>query len=194
VTDEASVARAFAQAGPADILVNNAGTAESAPFERTSAALWQRMLAVNLTGAFHCTQAALPAMRAKKWGRIVNIASTAAHEGAAYVTAYCAAKHGLLGLTRALALEVARDGVTVNAVSPGYTETALLTNSLRKITSTTGRSEAEARKLILRGSGQRRFTKPEEVAAVVVRLCLPRAAGIIGRSLPVGSRRTSRKQ
>ncbi len=182
VTDAKAVARAFAEAGAADILVNNAGAAESAPFERTDAALWERMLAVNLTGAFHCTRAVLPAMRARQWGRIVNVASTAAHKGYAYVSAYCAAKHGLLGLTRSLALETARDGITVNAVSPDFTDTDLLTDSVQKIAAATGSPAAQARARLLRDMPHGRFVTPDEVAAAVLWFCLPAAAGITGQA------------
>ncbi len=185
ITDAESVAQAFAQAGPAEILINNAGAAESAPFERTDAALWQRMLAVNLTGAFHCTQAVLPAMRAKGWGRIINIASTASHKGYPYVTAYCAAKHGLLGLTRALAVETARAGITVNAISPGFVETDLLADSVQNIMKSTGRSEDDARRQLLRSNPQGRFVSPEEVAAVAVWLCLRESGSITGQSIGV---------
>jgi len=182
VADEASVSGAFMAAGACDILVNNAGAAESAPFERTDSALWERMLAVNLTGAFLCAQQALPAMRAQKWGRIVNIASTAAHKGYAYVSAYCAAKHGLLGLTRALALETQRDGVTVNSVSPCFTETDLLAETVQKIVETTGRTAEKARAQLLRDMPHGRFVTPDEVAAAVLWFCLPAAAGITGQA------------
>src|SRR5215469_5630362 len=148
VSDEASVRAAFealrAASGPVAILVNNAGQAESAPFLKTSVDLWQRMLAVNLTGSFLCAQAALPDMLDAGWGRIVNIASTAGQKGYAYVAAYTAAKHGVIGLTRSLALEVARKGITVNAVCPGYTETDILRNSVANVVGKTGRSEADA--------------------------------------------------
>ncbi len=148
VADPAAVQQAFAQAraalGPLAILVNNAGAAESAPFLKTSFELWQRMLSVNLTGSFLCTQAALPDMLEAGWGRIVNIASTAGQKGYAYVAAYTAAKHGVIGLTRSLALEVARKGVTVNAVCPGYTDTDILRNSVANVVGKTGRSEADA--------------------------------------------------
>lgn len=149
VAEPAAVAQALAQAragfGAIDTLVNNAGQAHSAPFIKMDAALWQQMLAVNLTGTMVCTQAALPDMLAAGWGRIVNVASTAAQRGYAYVSAYCAAKHGVLGLTRSLALELATKGVTVNAVCPGYTETDLLQDSIANIVAKTGRSEDEAR-------------------------------------------------
>ncbi|MFP4906519.1 SDR family NAD(P)-dependent oxidoreductase, partial [Paraburkholderia sp. BR14261] len=134
--------------GAVDILVNNAGQAQAAPFTQTDLALWKRMLDVNLTGAFLCTRAVLPGMLARKAGRIVNVASTAGQVGYPYVAAYCASKHGVIGLTRALALEVATQGVTVNAVCPGYTETELLQASLEQITRKTSRSEAEARSIL----------------------------------------------
>lgn len=185
ITDEASVSGAFLHVGAADILVNNAGAAASAPFERTDAALWERMLAVNLSGAFLCTQQVLPAMRAAKWGRIVNVASTAALKGYPYVTAYCAAKHGLLGFTRALALETKRDGVTVNAVCPGFTETDLLAQSLAEIQRATGRSAEEARAQLLRDTPHGKFATPEEVAAAVVQFCLPAAASKTGEAIVV---------
>ena len=185
ITDPRSVKRAFAKAGAADILINNAGGAESAPFERTDEALWQGMLALNLSGAFHCTQQVLPAMRAKGWGRIVNIASTASHKGYAYVTAYCAAKHGLLGLTRALALETARDGVTVNAISPGFIETEMLASSVRTIVKTTGRPEDDIRRQLQRRNPQGRFVTAEEVAAAAAWLCSPTSGSVTGQSISV---------
>lgn len=137
--------RAFREAGPAHVLVNNTGQARSAPLTRTTDMLWQQMLAVNLTGTFLCTRAALPAMLEAGWGRIVNVASTAGQRGYAYVAAYAAAKHGVIGLTRSLALEVAPKGITVNAVCPGFTETDLLAQSVDNIVAKTGRSSSEAR-------------------------------------------------
>ncbi|WP_250516492.1 SDR family NAD(P)-dependent oxidoreductase [Caballeronia sp. INDeC2] len=185
VTNEAAVEEAFSRAGPVDILVNNAGHAQAAPFTHTDAALWQRMLDVNLTGVFFCTRAVLPSMLERGYGRIVNVASTAGQIGYAYVAAYCAAKHGVIGLTRALAAEVATKGVTVNAVCPGYTETELLRASLDQIMSKTSRSEQDARDALVRHNPQRRFVQPEEVAHAVLWLCAPGSASMNGQSISV---------
>jgi NAD(P)-dependent dehydrogenase (short-subunit alcohol dehydrogenase family) len=185
VTDPASVANAFARAGPADILVNNAGQAASSPFLRTDAALWQRMLDVNLNGAYHCIQAALPGMLDAGWGRIVNLASTAGLTGYRYVAAYCAAKHGLVGLTRALALELAAKGITVNAVCPGYTETDIVQDAIANIVKKTGRSESQARAELAAANPQGRLVRPTEVAHAVAMLCMPDAAALNGQSIAV---------
>jgi NAD(P)-dependent dehydrogenase (short-subunit alcohol dehydrogenase family) len=168
-----------------DILVNNAGQAASAPFGRTDDALWQRMLDVNLTGAYHCIQAALPGMVDAGWGRIVNVASTAGLTGYRYVAAYCAAKHGLVGLTRALALEVAGRGVTVNAVCPGYTETDIVADAVANIVRTTGRSEEQARAGLAAANPQGRLVRPGEVAHAVAWLCMPGAAAMNGQAIAV---------
>jgi NAD(P)-dependent dehydrogenase (short-subunit alcohol dehydrogenase family) len=185
VSEGESVRKAFAKIEQVDILVNNAGAAESAPFGKTTEALWQRMMAVNLTGSYHCAQAVLQGMRTRRSGRIVNIASTAALNGYPYVTAYCAAKHGLLGLTRALALEVAKEGITVNAVCPGYTVTGMLLQSVANIVSATGKSEDSVRDLLARSNPQHRFVTPEEVAACVLWLCSPAAEGVTGQAIPI---------
>ena len=185
VTDPASVSRAFKRAGRPDILVNNAGQATSSSFVRTDAALWQRMLDVNLTGAYHCIQAALPGMLDAGSGRIVNVASTAGLTGYRYVAAYCAAKHGLVGLTRALALEVASRGVTVNAVCPGYTETGIVQDAIANIVRKTGRSAEQARAELAAANPQGRLVRPEEVAHAVAMLCMPEAAALNGQAIAV---------
>jgi NAD(P)-dependent dehydrogenase (short-subunit alcohol dehydrogenase family) len=143
------------------------------------------MIEVNLTGTFLCTQAALPGMLAAGWGRIVNIASTAGLRGYPYVSAYCAAKHGVIGLTRALALELARKNITVNAVCPGFTQTELLEASLAAIVQKTGRSTAEARAELVRHNPQGRLVEPEEVAQAVLWLCLPGSAALTGQAIAV---------
>jgi NAD(P)-dependent dehydrogenase (short-subunit alcohol dehydrogenase family) len=185
VTDAAGVAAAFARAGAVDILVNNAGQAASAPFGRTDAALWQHMLDVNLTGAWHCIGAALPGMLDAGWGRVVNVASTAGLKGYRYVAAYCAAKHGLVGLTRALALEVAARGVTVNAVCPGYTETDLVADAVANIVRRTGRTEVQARAELAAANPQGRLVQPDEVADAVAWLCMPGAGAMNGQAIAV---------
>ena len=184
VADAASVAAAFEGAGRVDILVNNAGQASSAPFMKTDEALWRRMLDVNLGGAYHCIQAALPGMLEAGWGRIVNVASTAGLTGYRYVAAYCAAKHGLVGLTRALALELAAKGVTVNAVCPGSTETDIVQEAVANIVRKTGRSEEQARAELAAGNPQGRLVRPVEVAHAVAMLCLP-AAAMNGQAIAV---------
>ena len=185
VTDAEGVSAAFARAGAVDILVNNAGQAASAPFVRTDAALWQRMLDVNLTGAYHCIQAALPGMLDAGWGRIVNVASTAGLTGYRYVAAYCAAKHGLVGLTRALALEVASKGITVNAVCPGFTETDIVADAVANIVRKTGRTADDARAQLAAANPQGRLVQPDEVAHAVAWLCMPGAAALNGQAVAV---------
>ncbi len=194
VADPESVAAAFAASaaalGPAAILVNNAGQADSAPFARTDLALWNRMLAVNLTGTYLGIRAALPGMLDLGWGRIVNIASTASLKGYPYVSAYCAAKHAVLGLTRSLALELAKKPVTVNAVCPGYTETDIVRDTLANIQAKTGRSKAEATAELVRHNPQGRLVQPEEVASAVLWLCQPESAAVTGQAIAVAGGET----
>lgn len=189
VADEASVTQAFAQIRARfdhiDILVNNAGQAASAPLARTTFAQWQQMLAVNLTGTFLCTREALPAMMKRGSGRVVNIASTAGLVGYAYVSAYAAAKHGVIGLTRSLALEAAKSGVTVNAVCPGYTETDIVLDAVANIVSKTGKSEAEARAALVAVNPQGRMVQPDEVARTVLWLCGPGSESITGQAIAI---------
>ena len=175
VTSREALRGAFAAAaqdqGAVDILVNNAGVAESAPFARMSDEHWDQALAVNLTGVFNCTKAVIGDMLERGSGRVVNVASTAGLAGYAYVAAYCAAKHGVIGLTRALAREYARKGITINAVCPGYTDTDVVQRSLDRIIETTGRSREQALADLVKSNPKRRLVRPEEVADTVIWLC-----------------------
>lgn len=189
VTDPDSVA-AMAEAaerllGPVDILVNNAGAAHSAPLVKETLADWSRMLAVNATGTFLCTRELLPGMIARKWGRVVNVASVSGLQGARYVASYTAAKHAVIGLTRCVAAEAAEHGVTVNAVCPGYADTPMTEESVARIMARTGLPREGAMEAILRTTPQRRLITPEEVAAAVVQLCGGDARGINGHSIVI---------
>lgn len=171
--------------GPIHILVNNAGQAASEPVLRTPRAMWDRMIAVNATAVFDCTQRVLAAMIDHGWGRIINVGSTAGLRGVARIAAYSASKHALIGLTRSLALEVARQGITVNAVCPGYTDTAIAESAIRSITES-GRGRDEAMKLITRPSAFGRLIDPAEVAGVVAWLCSPDADAVTGQAIVIG--------
>jgi NAD(P)-dependent dehydrogenase (short-subunit alcohol dehydrogenase family) len=180
---EAMVTRVKQDLGDPLILVNNAGVAASAKLVDTTDEMWDRMLRVNATSAFYATRAALPAMLAAKWGRIVNMASVAAKAGAPYIVAYTASKHALLGLTRAAAAEVAGRGITVNAVCPGYVDTEMTDRSTANISKRTGRSEPDARKILEGFSPQGRLMTAEEVAALTSYLCTEAARGVNGQGI-----------
>lgn len=182
---EAGIKGASDHFGPIAILINNAGIAKAAPFAKTDLALWEDILRTDLTGAFLCAQAVLPGMLGLGWGRVVNVASTAGLTGLAYCTAYCAAKHGLIGLTRALAMELASKKVTVNAVCPGYTDTDIARETIANIVAKTGRSPEEALAGLVAGNPQKRLIAPEEVAEAVAWLCLPGSGSMTGQSIAV---------
>lgn len=188
VADEASVAEAFAavrgQLGDPAVLVNNAGQSAGFAFGETTREVWDRMLAVNLTGTFLCTREVVPAMVQARSGRIINIASTAGLKGYSHTAAYCAAKHGVVGLTRALAMETAKQGITVNAVCPGYTDTDMARSAIDNLVRA-GRSEDDAMKAITRVMPIGRLIQPEEVASAVGWLCAPEAAAVTGQCIGV---------
>jgi 3-hydroxybutyrate dehydrogenase len=190
VSDVRSVERMFARVretfgrGP-DIMVNNAGIAESAPIVRTDDEFWNRHLAINLSGSFYCTRAALPEMIERGWGRIINMASIAGKTGAPYIAAYSASKHGLIGLTRSNAVEVAAKGITVNAICPGYVDTDMTTRGVENITRKTGRSADEALASLVKMSPQNRLITSEEVAALAVLLASEEGRGINGQAISI---------
>lgn len=189
VTKPEELHRAFERArerlGAVHILVNNAGQAMSAPFHKADDSLWHTMLAVNLTGSYYCIREALPDMLAENFGRIVNIASVAGLAGAAYIAAYCASKHGVIGLTRALAAELAGKNITVNAVCPGYTDTDIVRDAIANIRAKTGRSDAAILSSLLATNPQGRLIQPAEVAHTVAWLCAPGTESITGQSLAI---------
>jgi len=190
VADPDSVNTMFTRAhealgrGP-DILVNNAGIAESATLVNTDDELWHRHLNTNLSGTFYCTRAALPSMIQKRWGRIINVASIAGKIGAPYISAYAASKHGVLGLTRSVAHEVATLGITANAICPGYVDTEMVSRGIEKIKSRTGRSEEEALETLKNMSPQHRLVTVEEVAAIALLLASDEGRGINGQAINV---------
>lgn len=194
VSVRAEVERAFGSAravhGPIAILVNNAGIAASAPFGRITDQEWRSVMAVNLDALFHCCEVALPDLKQAAFGRIVTIASTAGLRGYAYTAHYVAAKHGAIGLTRALALELAKTGITVNAVCPGFTDTAIVADAVEKIGNSTGRSAEQAVAELTRFNPQGRLIQPREVADTVVWLCQPGSASVTGQAISVSGGET----
>ncbi len=189
ITDPAGIELAFKAAvdhfGIISILVNNAGQAHSAPFMKTGLDLLESMLSVNLSSVLLCTQAVLPGMIETGWGRVVNVASTAGLTGYGYASAYCASKHAVIGLTRSLALEVAKKGVTINAVCPGYTETDLVHEAIAHIVKKTGRSEEQALAELAANNPQGKLVQPAEVASTVSWLCMPGSAAVNGQSIAI---------
>ena len=189
VTDAAAMARAVARVhealGEISILVQNAGIALSAPLSATDDAAWERTFAVNVTSVFRLARAVMPEMAKARWGRVVHVASNAGLTGYAYTSAYCASKHALVGLTRALAVEFARTGVTVNAVCPGFVDTEMTVRTLETISAKTGRSKEDARLALEALSPQKRLISVDEVAHVVAMLCGDDARGVNGQAIPI---------
>ncbi|MCG7521994.1 SDR family NAD(P)-dependent oxidoreductase [Ruegeria sp. Ofav3-42] len=189
VTDPGSVSSAFdaarAEHGDIAVVVANAGAALSVPFEKMSPDDLDKMLGVNLTGVFNVWQAALPDMKAAGWGRMIAIASTAGLKGYSYVSGYCAAKHGVVGLTRALSLELASSGITVNAICPGFIETPMLDRSIANISEKTGMTSEQAANSLWRNNPQKRFVQTDEVAGTAMWLCSDAARSVNGHALSI---------
>ena len=187
VAEQASVQGAFDAArrhfGPVHLLINNAGQAASAKFIDTDEALWHRLMAVNVTGTYLCTRQAVPDMLAEKFGRIVNVASIAGLRGGAFISAYAASKHAVIGLTRSLAVEYATRNITVNSVCPGFVDTDIVKDAIANIRNKTGRSDSEALAVLVAGNPQRRLIQPQEVADTVMWLCKPGSESVTGQSI-----------
>lgn len=183
--ERAAVATLAAAVGDLDILVNNAGQADSAPLDKTTDELWDRLLEINATAPFRLTRAFVPGMASRGWGRVINIASNAGVSGYAYTAAYCASKHALVGQTRALAVDLARTGVTINAICPGWVATAMVDDATARIAEKTGRSVADARATLAAMNPQKRLIEPSEIAYVVAMLCADGARSIHGQTLVI---------
>jgi len=185
VTNEASVIDVIKAAGPIDIFIANAGAAITVPALKTSREVWDQMIAVNLTSTYLCAREAVPQMVDRGWGRFVAIASTASLKGYAYTGAYAAAKHGVLGWIKTLAIELAKTGVTANAICPGFTDTSLITNAIDQIVAKTGRTHDEALKVFTKDNPMERLIKPEEVAGAALWLTGENAASINGQAITI---------
>jgi 3-hydroxybutyrate dehydrogenase len=185
LTDRNATDEMIKAAGHVDVLVNNAGVAESASIDRTTDALWDRIVELDATAPFRIIRGFLPGMIKAGWGRIINIASNAGVSGYAYTTAYCAAKHAMVGMTRALAIDLARTGVTINALCPGWVETQMADEAVTRIAQKTGRTLDEARTSLAQMSPQRRMIAPEEVAHAALMLCAHDARGIHGQTIVI---------
>lgn len=185
LTDRAQTDEVIASVGHVDVLVNNAGVAESAALDRTTDAIWDRIMELDATAPFRVIRALVPSMVKASWGRVINIASNAGISGYGYSAAYCAAKHAMVGMTRALAIDLARSGVTINALCPGWVETAMLDEAVTRIAAKTGRSETEARTSLAAMSPQRRVITPDEVAHAALMLCSDGARGIHGQTIVI---------
>jgi NAD(P)-dependent dehydrogenase (short-subunit alcohol dehydrogenase family) len=185
LTKRSETDEVLASLGHVDVLVNNAGIAESAALDLTTDAIWDRIVELDVTAAFRVIRALVPAMITKKWGRVINVASNAGVSGYAYSAAYCAAKHAMVGMTRALAIDLARTGVTINALCPGWVETRMVEEAVTRIAAKTGRTEDEARTQLAAMSPQRRMITPEEVAHAALMLCGEGARGIHGQTLVI---------
>ena len=185
LTDRRATDEVIASVGHVDVLVNNAGVAESAALDRTTDAMWDRIVELDVTAPFRIIRALVPSMIAAKWGRVINVASNAGVSGYGYSMAYCAAKHALDGLTRALAVDLARTNVTINALCPGWVETQMVDEAVTRIAAKTGRSEDDARTSLAQMSPQRRMITPDEVAHAALMLCSDGARGIHGQTLVI---------